>query len=469
MSTYAALIGALNTYLYTYVLVALLIAAGLYFTIRTKFAQFRLFGNAIKILTEKAEGEGAVSSFHALMISTASRVGTGNIAGVSTAICLGGAGSVFWMWIIAIVGAVSAFIESTLAQIYKKRDADGGSYGGPAYYIRSGLGWHWLAAVFAIFLIMTYMGGFNMVAAFNVNSAFATFDFYHETYTPLVISIALASLMGICIFGSGKRLSAITAALVPFMAIAYIIFALIVVVMHADLLPGVFVTIFREAFDCSAIFGGFAGSCAMYGIKRGLYSNEAGVGSAPNAAAAASVSHPVKQGLVQMLSVYIDTLVVCSATAFLLLVSGVAPSEELKGVPYAQAALAYNFGAAGPWFVTTALFLFGFTTFLGNYFYAEQNFKYLCKGAPKPWMMRAFRGLACLIIFFGAQLEFSVAWDTADVLMGLMALINLPVILCLSRPAIECLRDYTRQHRVGDDPVFLARKIDLPHKTDFWR
>lgn len=463
----STVIGTVSNWMYTYILVILLIAAGLYFTLRTKFIQFRLFGEAIHVVTEKNDDKKAISSFEALMVSTASRVGTGNIAGVATAICLGGVGSVFWMWVIALLGGASAFIESTLAQIYKVPDDQGGSHGGPAYYIQAALHSRPLAVVFALCLILTYMVGFNMLASFNLLSSFSTYSFYTET-TPLWAGAILAVLTGLCIFGGGKRLTKITSVLVPVMGIGYILMSLVMIVLHIDLLPGTFAAIFQNAFDFQAVFGGFTGSCVMFGIKRGLFSNEAGVGSAPNAAATANVSHPVKQGLVQMLSVFIDTLLVCTATAFLCLCSGVAPDAALAGVPYVQLALSGTFGAAGSWFVTVAMVLFAFTTILGNYFYCEGNLKYLLKRAPRNWEMTAFRILAVVIVFLGAMTDFSLAWDTADVLMGIMALINLPVILILAKPALAALGDYVEQKRAGKDPVFRAKNIGLKEKTAFW-
>ncbi|GKV56561.1 sodium:alanine symporter [Sporosarcina sp. NCCP-2222] len=464
---YQSFIGSFSTWLYSYILIILLIGAGLYFTIRTKFVQFRFFKESIKLVAEPKEDKNSISAFEALMVSTASRVGVGNIAGVSTAIVLGGAGSVFWMWMIAIIGGASAFIESTLAQIYKVRDKDGGSFGGPAYYIQAALKSRFLGVVFAVALILTYMGGFNMVAAFNISSAFEGFGFYNSS-TPVIVGAILAVLTGLSIFRGGKTLSKITSILVPVMAISYIVVALIIVVTHLNLVPSMFVSIFEQAFDFKSAFGGFAGSAIMHGIKRGLYSNEAGVGSAPNAAASASVSHPVKQGLVQMLSVFIDTLLICTATAFMLLSSGVTPTEELKGVPFAQAAVSTTFGDFGIWFITFALFCFAFTTIIGNFFYAESNLKYLNKKSVGKTGLMIFRLAAVVIVFFGAQLDFSIAWDTADVLMGIMALINIPIILILGRTAFKCLDDYTKQKKEGKNPVFKAKSIGLKEKTDFW-
>lgn len=463
---FAVLISTLNNWLYTYILIILLLAAGAWFTLRTRFVQFRMFGEAFRILREKNQGDG-VSSFQALMISTASRVGTGNIAGVSIAICLGGVGTVFWMWLVALLGGASAFIESTLAQIYKVHDGQGGSRGGPAYYIERALGSRGLAAAFSVFLILTYMVGFNMVASYNLVDAFSGYGFFSDRL-PILISALLAVLTAVCIFGGGKRLSRVTSVLVPVMGGAYVLVALVMMVLHINLLPGVIAAIFRNAFDFQAIFGGFTGSALMYGIKRGLFSNEAGVGSAPNAAAAATVSHPVKQGLAQMLSVFLDTLVICTATAFLCLCSGVAPAENLKGVPYVQAALGGTFGAFGHWFITFATLLFAFTTILGNYYYCESNLQYLLRRDARKEELALFRFLAAVIVFIGAQMDFSLVWDTADVTMGCMALINLPAILLLAKPALLALKDYQRQREAGKDPVFHAADIGLEGKTEFW-
>lgn len=462
-----AMVGKVNDLMYTYILVILLIAAGLYFTVRTRFVQFRLLGESFRVVREKAPHEDAVSSFQALMVSTASRVGTGNIAGVSTALCLGGVGSVFWMWVIALLGGASAFIESTLAQIYKVKDGKGGSRGGPAYYIEAAMGSRGLAVAFAVFLILTYMVGFNMVASFNLVDSFSGYAFSGPAL-PYVAGGLLAAVTALCIFGGGSRLTKVTGVLVPIMGGAYVLMALVMIVLHIGLLPQVVAAIFRNAFDFQAIFGGFTGSAMMYGIKRGLFSNEAGVGSAPNAAAAAMVSHPVKQGLVQMLSVFIDTLLVCSATAFMCLCSGVAPDAALKGVPYVQAALSGTFGVFGNWFITGAMLLFAFTTILGNYYYCESNLQYLLRRDAKRGEMTAFRVIAVIIVFLGAQMDFSLVWDLADVLMGCMALINLPVILRLAKPALLALRDYLSQKERGQDPEFRAKSIGLEGKTEFW-
>ena len=461
------LISTLNDYLYTYILVILLLAAGVYFTIRTGFIQFRMFGESIRVVGEKPHNAGSISSFQALMVSTASRVGTGNIIGISTAICCGGYGAVFWMWVIAIIGGASAFVESTLAQIYKRRDPHTGeSYGGPSYYIEAALHSRPLAVLFAVTLILTYAGGFNMLAAYNLQSTFSGYAFYDPDTTPWVIGVILAAVVGYCVMGGGKRIIRFTSTLVPFMGGLYVLAAIVMVVLNWRMVPQVLGSIFAGAFDFQAIFGGFTGSAMMYGIKRGLFSNEAGVGSAPNAAASADVSHPVKQGLVQMLSVFIDTLLICSATAFMLLCSGVAPEEALMGAPYVQVALQAQFGAAGPIFITVAMVLFAFTTLIGNLYYVDNCLNYIVGKIPAKEFMVLFRIDAVVLIFIGAGMEINMVWNLADVLMGVMALINLPVIVILARPALEALKDYTRQRKAGGNPVFRAAyccRMELPY------
>ena len=468
MDALASIVGSISNLMYTYILVILLIGAGVWFTIRTKFVQFRMFGESIRVVTEKPEQEGGVSSFQALMVSTASRVGTGNIVGIATAVCLGGYGAVFWMWVIAILGGASAFVESTVAQIYKKKHPDGGSYGGPAYYIEAVLHSRPLALLFAVSMLLTYAGGFNMLASYNLQSTFSGYSFYDPQVSPWIIGAILAVAVGYCLMGGGKRIVKFTSTLVPIMGILYVLVALFVTITHIGLLPGVLANIFTEAFNFEAIVGGFTGSCMMYGIKRGLFSNEAGVGSAPNAAAAAEVSHPVKQGLVQMLSVFIDTLLLCTCTALMCLCSGVAPTEELAGAPYVQAALQNALGGIGPIFITVSMVLFAFTTLLGNFYYVDNLLIYIMKKVPSKQFMFGFRIVASLVIFVGAGLSMGLVWDLADVLMGIMAIINIPVICIVGGPAIRALADYTAQRREGRNPVFKKSSIGLDSKTDYW-
>lgn len=464
------LLSAVNGVLYYPILIIVLLACGFYFTIRTKFIQFGLLGEAFKVIKEKPGGKDDVSSFQALMVSTASRVGTGNIVGVSNAICLGGPGAVFWMWIIALIGGASAFIESTLAQIYKKRGADGVSYGGPSYYIENALGSRGLGVLFAIALIATYAVGFNMLASFNLQDSFRVYDFYVPGKTSWMIGAVLAILAGYCILGGGKRIIKYTSLLVPIMGVIFVIMALVMIVINIKNIPAMFGMIFEDAFNFRAIFGGVAGSCLVEGIKRGLYSNEAGMGSAPNAAASASVSHPVKQGLVQMISVFLDTLVICSATAFMALSSGIVPSEDLAGAPFVQASLSTVFGSYGNLFITISLALFAFTTLLGNLYYVDSCLTYLNKKTPSKTFMLCYRIIATILIFVGAGMKMSLAWDIADFLMGVMCLINIPSIIILGGTALKALEDYKEQREEGKNPAFKAEAIGIDtSKLEYWK
>lgn len=465
---FASIVGAISNFMYSYLLIVMLVGVGLYYTLRTRLVQLRMFRETIKIIMEKPIGQNAVSSFQALMVSTASRVGTGNIIGISTAICLGGYGAVFWMWVIAIVGGASAFIESTLAQIYKKR-GEHGSYGGPAYYIEAALGSRALAVIFSIALIATYGVGFNMLCAYNLQSTFIAYSFYDPATTPWIIGAVLAVLVGYCLFGGGRRVILATSTLVPVMGVIYISVAFVLTLININLLPAVLSKIFSQAFDFQAIFSGFAGSCVMFGIKRGLYSNEAGVGSAPNAAAAADVSHPVKQGLVQMMSVFIDTLLICTATAFMCMTSGIEPVKDLAGAPYVQSALAASMGASAKMFITVSMVLFAFTTLLGNLYYVDNCFAYILKAVPGPTFNTVYRVIACVVIFIGAGSSMGLMWDLADVLMGCMAIINLPVICILGGPALKAMDDYTAQRAAGKNPVFHAKEIGITQKLDYWQ
>ena len=461
------IISFINDALYSYVLIIILVLGGVFFTFRTRFAQFRLFKEQIKSVKEKPNKNG-VSSFQALMVSTASRVGTGNIIGVSTAICMGGFGSVFWMWIIAIIGAASALIESTLAQIYKRRGPDG-SFGGPAYYIETALKCRPLAIAFSVLLIITYGFGFNMLASYNLQSTFSAYGFYNPDYTPWIIGFVVAALVCYCLFGGGKRIAKTTEILVPLMGVAYVLIAVIIVLINVTSLPDIFGRIFSEAFDFKAIFGGFSGSAVMYGIKRGLFSNEAGVGSAPNASSAADVDHPVKQGLVQVLSVFIDTILICSATAFMCMSSGVEPSEALSGAAYIQAALSKTLGDFGPLFITVSMMLFAFTTLLGNLFYVDKGWGHIAGREPSKNFKQIYYIIASLIIFVGAGLSADFLWNVADITMGLMTLINMPVIIILSKYAVAAIKDYEIQRKQGKNPVFYAKNINLPHDVDYWK
>lgn len=465
MEKFAKILGAMGDFLYTWILVALLIITGLYFSIRTRFVQIRLLPESLKVIVEKKSNPG-ISSFQALMISTASRVGTGNIVGVALAIGTGGPGAVFWMWVLAIIGSASAFIESTLAQIYKTKD-ENGFRGGPAYYIQTALKSRPLGILFSILLIACFAFGFNALQAFNIGDSLKYyFPNYSDSIIPTVLGLTLAILTGITIYGGVKRIGFITSVTVPIMALIYICLGLFITIKNINLLPGVFKNIFVEAFNFKAIFGGgvgaFTSSCVMQGIKRGLFSNEAGMGSAPNAAATADVSHPVKQGLVQMFSVFIDTIFICSTTAMILLCSGV---SEGTGIQYVQNAVNANVGKLGIHFISIAIFLFAFSSLIGNYCYAEANVKFI---KDNKTVLNIFR-LCCLImIFFGTQMSLDAAWNLADLLMGFMAIVNIIAIVSLGNIAIKCLKNYTDQKKQGKEPVFKAKDIGLDN-TEYWK
>ncbi|MBQ6388793.1 MAG: alanine:cation symporter family protein [Mogibacterium sp.] len=473
MSTF---VGFMNNILYKpYIVPLFLIAVGIYFTIRTKAVQIRMFGEMFRVVSEKPEDERGISSFGALMVSTASRVGTGNIIGVCTAIVLGGPGAIFWMWITAIFGGANAFIESTLAQIYKKKADDGTYYGGPSYYMQTGLGQRWLGVLFSILIIFTYAVGYNMLAAYNLQSTFATFSFYNEK-TPAIIGIILAALFAAIIIGGAKRLTDVTGLLVPVMGVIYVAMSIVVLVMNAKNFGTMFNLIFSTAFDFQAIFGGFTGSVIMWGLKRGLYSNEAGMGSAPNAAAKADVSHPVKQGLVQTLSVFIDTLLICSATAFMCLSTvSVDPASfvvdgSADAAGYVQTCLHTVLGGFGPIFIAISMSLFAFTTLIGNYSYCEGCFAFILKRDMTKTEALIFRIIATILVFLGAISSAGLVWDTADMFQGLMVVTNIPTIVILGGVAVKSLQDYTDQKAAGKAPVFKANAVGVDDdKAECWK
>ena len=400
------------------------------------------------------------------MISTASRVGTGNIAGIATAIVAGGPGAVFWMWVMAIVGGASAFVESTLAQVYKVKD--GKEFrGGPSYYIERALGKRWLGVLFSILLIACFAYGFNGLQTYNMSSALEYYiPNYSDTILPAVVGLLIAAATAFVIFGGVHRIGFISSVIVPILAGIYILTGIFITLTNLNRVPEMFSLIFDGAFDFRAIFGGFAGSTVLIGIKRGLFSNEAGMGSAPNASATATVSHPVKQGMVQVLSVFIDTLMICTTTAFILLLSGVTGvPEKLDGIPYVQAAISANVGSLGIHFITFSIFAFAFTSLIGNYYYAESNILFIKNNRI---LLNVFR-ITCLIaIFLGAQADFSTVWNLADVLMGFMAIENILVIFLLGGIAFKVLDDYTKQKKQGIDPVFKAKNVGL-NNTDTWK
>ena len=457
--------------MYYPILIIVLTAAGLCFTVRTRGVQLRLFGTACKLIVEKPASQQKVSSFQALMVSTASRVGTGNIVGVSTAICLGGPGACFWMWLMCIIGASSAFIESTLAQIFKQRDEKGHYFGGPAYYIEKALRLPVVAGVFCVFLIATYAFGFNLLCSYNLQSSFQTYSFYDATWTPVIVGTVLAVAVGFCVMGGGSRIVKLTEKVVPVMGIAYVLVSLIIIFAHVGNIPETFRVIFEDAFNFRAIFGGLSGSCLILGVKRGLYSNEAGVGSAPNASAAADVTHPVKQGLVQTISVYIDTMLLCTATALMCLSSGVARTEKVSGAPYVQNAVSTIFGDFGPIFITLAMVLFAFTTLIGNLYYVDNALAYLNhKKKPSKRFMTVFYIFCVAIIFVGALVPMNFAWTMADITMGGMTLINIPCCVILSGIAIKALKDFEQQKKRKLNPTFHAKNIGLDSsKVQLWK
>ena len=472
MQEVSAFLDALDGFLYYPVLVVVLTLAGLYFSFRSKFAQVRLCFESVRIIAERPADKDAVSSFGALMVSTASRVGTGNIIGVSTAICLGGPGAVFWMWVLAVLGGASALAESTLAQVFKQKDAKTGhSYGGPAYYIEGIIHSKALAVIFCVSLIATYAFGFNALASYNLQSTFSVYPFYDAGTTPLAIGFVTALAAGWCLFGGGKRIVKVTGVLVPVMGVVYVLAAIIIMVMKIDMLPGVMKMIFADAFNFRAIGSGIAGSCLVYGIKRGLYSNEAGVGSAPNAAASANTSHPVKQGLIQMLSVYIDTILICSATAFMCLMSGAPISKEAAGAQYVQQSMYMVLGDFGPYFISATMVLFAFTTLLGNLFYVDNALAYINgKKMPGNLFMSFFRAVCAAVVLVGALMPMDTAWAVAGILMAVMALINIPCIMAGGKLVFLALSDYESQRRAGQNPEFHASSIGLdPEKLDYWK
>ncbi|MBZ7984613.1 alanine:cation symporter family protein [Campylobacter sp. RM9332] len=452
----------INGYLYTYFLVFALIIVGIIYSINTRFAQFRLMGNVLTLLKEKQDNKDHVSSFEALMISTASRVGIGNIAGISTAVVVGGAGALFWMWVMAFIGGASAFAESTLAQIYKSKD-ENGFRGGPAYFIEKGLGNKFFGKLFSVILIITYAYGFNGLQSHTMTSAFEIYFPDNFSNASIIIGIILSVVAFALFFSNSKSLGKVSSIIVPIMAFIYILLSIIAMAMHYDLIPSVFKMIFNSAFDFQAIFGGFAGSVIVIGIKRGLFSNEAGMGSAPNAAAAANTSHPVKQGIIQSFSVFID-LIICSCSGFLVLfsqsyINQLSTGEtKLNALPMVQQSMMEYYGTWGLHFITFAVILFAVTSLIGNFYYADANVKNLTKNNLNELV---FKISAVAMVFIGSQLDLKVAWDLADITMAAMASINIIAILLLSPILIKCLKDYDEQKKRGLDPVFSAKKLGI--------
>jgi len=470
------LIDIINGIIWSNALIFLCLAAGVYFSIATRFVQISYFQEMIRLLFGGKSSEQGVSSFQAFAIAISGRVGTGNIAGVATAIAMGGPGAIFWMWVIAFLGASSAFIESTLGQIYK--EVNNGVYrGGPAYYIEKGLGIKWYAMVFAFATILSTIlflpGVQSNSIALSANNAFDI----PVHYTGIVVTIAL----GLIIIGGVKRISKVAEIVVPFMALAYILMAVIIIVMNITQVPTVFALIFKSALNLEATYSGVFGMAIAWGVKRGIYSNEAGQGTAPHAAAAAEVSHPVKQGLVQSFSVYVDTLFVCTATALMILFTGqfnvLNPEggfivENLPDVPFGpeftQFAIGTHFPSIGKGFIAISLLFFAFTTIMAYYFIAEANLSYLTRNNSSKWSVRLLQVAILGATFYGSIKTAEIAWTLGDIGVGMMAWLNIVAILLLRKPAFKAFDDYKKQRKAGKDPVFVAKDIGLDN-TDLWK
>ena len=457
------LISAAGDFLWTYILVAVLVGCALWFTLRSRGVQFRMIGEMFRLLGESAgrhDGGKHISSFQAFAVSVATRVGTGNLAGVATAIAVGGPGAVFWMWLIALLGAATAFVESTLAQLFKQREKDS-FIGGPAYYILKGLKQPWLAALFAVLITITFGLSNNSIQSNTICNALNT----AFGLDPLMVGLLLAVLTLVVAFGGIHRIAKVSSILVPVMALGYLVLALFVIGRHLDLIPQVFRLIFEDAFGIRQIAGGGFGVTLMNGIKRGLFSNEAGEGSAPNAAATASTSHPVKQGLIQALGVFTDTLVVCSCTAFIILFSGVSPQGGLNGIAFTQAALEAEIGRFGSVFIAAAILLFAYSSIIGNYYYGAANVRFL---TDKKWAMNLYRLLSGgVMVVFGSVASLGLVWDLGDLCMALLTACNLYAITRLGKYAFRLLRDYREQRKAGQDPVF--RRSTTPElDLDCW-
>lgn len=457
------IVGVMNDILWSYVLIVLLIGLGIYFTVTTNFVQFRLSGEMFRLLGEGVKREGdkkGVSSFQAFCISTASRVGTGNLAGVAMAIAVGGPGAVFWMWLIAILGAATGFVESTLAQVYKVSDNDR-FRGGPAYYMEKALKQRWLGILFAILITISFGLVFNSVQANTIAEAFRTAYGVDKTQMGIILSV----LTGVVIFGGIRRIAQVAEWMVPIMAGGYILLAIFIMVKNITLLPGVFMAIFESAFGVKEVVGGGFGAAVLMGIKRGLFSNEAGMGSVPNAAATAHVSHPVKQGLIQALGVFTDTLFVCSATAFIVLLSGVDMTQGLTGIELTQVALSVHLGAWAKNFLAFVVFLFAFSSIVGNYYYGETNIEFI--KTSKSWLF-IYRSAVVIMVLLGAVAKISIVWDMADLFMAFMALINMVSIVLLSKIVFRALDDYMAQKKAGKNPEFYRKTIPGLDGVECW-
>ena len=466
METITQWITSINDVLWTYILVIMLLGCAFWFTLKTKFVQFRMLGEMIRLLgdsTKKAEGkEHHISSFQAFAISLASRVGTGNLAGVATAITIGGPGAVFWMWLIALLGSSSAFIDSALAQLWKVKGKS--SYvGGPVYYVKKGLKQPWMGILFSVLIIFTFAFAFNTVQSNTICAAFEQAFQADHTWMGIILTVLTLGI----IFGGIQRIAKVSSIIVPVMALGYVLLAFVIVALNITHLPDVIKLIVSSAFGWEQALGGGIGMALMQGIKRGLFSNEAGMGSAPNVAATADVTHPVKQGLIQTLGVFSDTLIICTCTAFIILFSGVPLGGEANGVQLTQMALDNEIGSGGSTFVAIAILFFAFSSIIGNYYYGEANLRYITQNK---WMMIVFRLLTGAMVMFGALASLDLVWSLADVCMGLMTICNLIAIVLLGKYAFRLLEDYREQKRQGiKDPVFKKEKMkDIQQDIECW-
>ena len=463
-----SIVGQINNILWSYVLIALLILSGLLYTIRTGFAQGRLLGDMVALITGKLpslrDGEkkvaGQVTGFQAFCIAVASHVGTGNLAGVAIAVAVGGPGALFWMWVIALLGGATSLIENTLAQTYKVKEGNG-FRGGPSYYMEKALGQKTLGYIFSVIVIVTFAFVFNTVQANTIAQAFET----TFSMSSAVAGIILAALTALIIFGGLNRIANVVSFMVPIMAIGYVVVALYVLVVNAVHIPRLFMDIIEAAFGLKQVVGGTIGVAMLQGIKRGLYSNEAGMGSAPNAAATSNVSHPVKQGLLQAFGVFVDTILICSATGFIVLLYPEYNTIGEKGIKLTQLALSHSVGAWGAGFITLCIFLFAFSSLVGNYYYGEANLEFLTKSKTS---MLVFRVLTVACVYLGSVASLGLVWDIADVSMGIMALMNIVVIAILSPKAVAIINDYIKQRKEGKNPVFRAKDIPGLKNTECW-
>ena len=468
------LITQLNDVIWSYVLIVALVGCGIWFTWKTRFVQFRMVGEMLRLLTESAvdtatgktkeeSGKKHISSFQAFAVSVATRVGTGNLAGVATAIAIGGPGAVFWMWVIALIGSATAFVESTLAQLFKKKHKDS-FIGGPAYYIQQGLHKRWMAVLFAVLITLQFGLSNNSIQANTICGAMQeAFGF-----SPVWVGGALAAMALFIVFGGIQRIAHVSSILVPVMAVGYVILAVVIIATNIGHVPHVLKIIVEDAFGLGQLAGGGIGAAMMNGVKRGLFSNEAGEGSAPNVAATATTTHPVKQGLIQALGVFTDTLLVCSCTAFIILISGLYRHPELNGIAITQSALQSEVGAAGPVFVAVAIFLFAFSSIIGNYYYGEANIRFITPNQKVVTIYRIFS--AGVMVMFGALASFELAWNIVDFFMAFLTACNLVAIVLLGRYAFRLLDDYRCQKRQGiKEPVFHRCQLpDLEDEIECW-